>query len=429
MTKNILIALLFGTFIFASCSTAPLNIFSKKTPIEQYEEKLKDDGLAETPEGRQWLAASESALQHPQLIELPYRQLGNFPADKPRALGLKFTAKRGERLNFTLIKNLPQSFVLYAELYEQDATGKDNLLHATDTSDSTFVYDISETGSYVLKLQPQLLRTGSYHLSIAIGPSLGFPVAYSKANIGSFWDDSRDGGKRRHEGVDIFAPKRTPAIAAVDGYITSVRDGGLGGKTVMLRPVDKNYSLYYAHLDEQLVSEGDFVKQGDTVGLVGNTGNAKTTPSHLHFGIYSFGGAIDPLPFVNRSIKNAPAVADKKLPEQIRLVKAYQANGLTEKKNTLLVPVAVTSKEYIAELPDGNMLQLPITYAQPATQPLKTVKTIIPTALYTSPLINATTSTPVQAGSFVSVLGYFNQYSFVRAGNTVGWLPDSSLKG
>ena len=50
-----------------------------------------------------------------------------------------------------------------------------------------------------------------------------------------------------------------------------------------------------------MVSGGNRVRVGDTLGFVGNTGNAKTTPPHLHFGIYTRGGAIDPLPFVKQT--------------------------------------------------------------------------------------------------------------------------------
>jgi hypothetical protein len=65
--------------------------------------------------------------------------------------------------------------------------------------------------------------------------------------------------------------------------------------------------LYYAHLDKQLVRAGQRVRAGDTLGLVGNTGNARTTAPHLHFGIYRSGqGAVDPLPFVQRAA-TAPA--------------------------------------------------------------------------------------------------------------------------
>ena len=75
-----------------------------------------------------------------------------------------------------------------------------------------------------------------------------------------------------------------------------------------MRPAGKDYTLYYAHLDEQLATDGQSVRAGDTIGLIGNTGNARSTPPHLHFGIYTFGEAIDPLPFVNPNIKEPPAI-------------------------------------------------------------------------------------------------------------------------
>ena len=60
--------------------------------------------------------------------------------------------------------------------------------------------------------------------------------------------------------------------------------------------------LYYAHLDRQLVQPGQHVRPGDTLGLVGNTGNARTTVPHLHFGIYQSGrGAVDPWPYLHRA--------------------------------------------------------------------------------------------------------------------------------
>jgi murein DD-endopeptidase MepM/ murein hydrolase activator NlpD len=58
-------------------------------------------------------------------------------------------------------------------------------------------------------------------------------------------------------------------------------------------------STYYAHLDRQAVTPGQRVNAGDLVGWVGNTGNARTTPPHLHFGVYlAAAGAVDPLPFI-----------------------------------------------------------------------------------------------------------------------------------
>ena len=128
-----------------------------------------------------------------------------------------------------------------------------------------------------------------------------FPVAGKKASVGSVWGDERDGGRRRHKGIDIFAKKGTPVVAIEDGIITEREETKLGGKVLWLRPRGAWWRAYYAHLDEQLVNEGDRVVKGQVIGTVGNTGNAKTTPSHLHFGIYTLSGAIDPLPIISAS--------------------------------------------------------------------------------------------------------------------------------
>ena len=427
--KRIIFPALLSAIVLSACSSASTNIFNKKTPLEKYEDKLEDNGLEKTPEGRQWLAASLMALQQPVTVELPYRHAGIFSSVKPQSIGLFFTAKRGQRLIFDLDKTDTSSFVLYAELYRQDASGGTTLLQSPDTNVSGFTYDVPETGAYILKVQPQLFRVGNYELSVSTGPSLAFPVGDKKAYIGSIWGDDRDGGKRSHEGVDIFAPKRTPAVAAADGYIASVREGGIGGKTVWLRPEGKNITLYYAHLDEQLVQEGQQVKKGDTIGLVGNTGNARTTPPHLHFGIYGFGGAVDPFPFVNRQVKAAPAVNTKKMAEQLRLVKDLTLPQFNAKKNTLLMPLAVTSKGYIAELPDGRLVQTTFASVQSASKPIRKSIAALATALYKLPSAEGGSSHTLQPGSTVSVIGYFNEYAYIRSGEAEGWILESNLKG
>ena len=138
----------------------------------------------------------------------------------------------------------------------------------------------------------------------ALISTLVFPVWGKKSNIGSFWGDVRDGGKRKHEGIDIFAKKGTPVVAIYDGVIVSKSTTPLGGKNLWLQSLRHPLRAYYAHLDQQKVRAGQFVKKGQVIGTVGNSGNAKYTPSHLHFGIYkSFGGAVDPLPYVKNSPK------------------------------------------------------------------------------------------------------------------------------
>lgn len=428
--KNILFFLLSTAIIMASCGSANKTLFGKKTPLEKYEATLKDGGLQNTAEGRQWQAASDSAFHRAVTIQLPYRHAGAFSAVKPQALGLSFPVKQGEQLHFVIRKDTAADFVLYAEFYKQEADGSAKLLQAIDTNTADFSQTIAETGTYILKLQPQLFRVGRYSLSIATGPSLFFPVAGKKAYIGSVWGDARDGGQRSHEGVDIFAPKRTPAVAAADGFITGVREGGIGGKTVWLRPNGQNVTLYYAHLDEQRVQEGQAVKNGDTVGLVGNTGNAAHTLSHLHFGVYgSGGGALNPLPFVNRIVSSAPALPAKNSSDYLRLRKNLKTETGITPKNSLLLPLAITANGYLAELPDGRIVQLPWASVQEVLQPVKKTKALIASSLYSKPAVDAATKASITAGGVVSVLGYFNQYAYVQAANQNGWVLLSNLEG
>lgn len=140
-----------------------------------------------------------------------------------------------------------------------------------------------------------------------IAKELIFPVS-GKSNIGSYWGDARDAGGRKHEGIDVFASKGTPVVAVTDGYVMEVTDDAIGGKSVTIQSDDYSWRSYYAHLDVQKVTKGQLVKKGQLIGAVGNTGNAKSTPPHLHFGIYEYSGAIDPLPYVKTSPRIAAPV-------------------------------------------------------------------------------------------------------------------------
>ena len=105
------------------------------------------------------------------------------------------------------------------------------------------------------------------------------------------------GRTRTHAGVDIFAPRGTPVRSATPGVVTSIRDGGLGGRQVwVLGPGRERY--YHAHLQGWAdgLHEGQSVLPGTLLGYVGDSGNARGTPTHLHYGIYGAAGARDPLP-------------------------------------------------------------------------------------------------------------------------------------
>jgi murein DD-endopeptidase MepM/ murein hydrolase activator NlpD len=136
--------------------------------------------------------------------------------------------------------------------------------------------------------------------------ALPVPVdGVERRQIADTWGGPRSGG-RKHEGVDIFAPRGTPVRSTTRGVVLRVGENRLGGlHATVLGPGLQVH--YYAHFDRF----GDFdagavVESGDVLGYVGDTGNAKGTPPHLHYGIYTPAeGAVNPWPLLSDQV-NAP---------------------------------------------------------------------------------------------------------------------------
>lgn len=144
--------------------------------------------------------------------------------------------------------------------------------------------------------------------------SLNMPVVGVRPyDISDSWGNARDGGKRKHRGIDIFAPKGTPVVACADGIVSFIGDQPKGGHCVWLT-TENGASFYYAHLDRWAsgLYEGMEVRAGDLLGYVGNTGNAKTTPSHLHFGVNQNDEMVNPYPILTKAaiVKRARIGAD-----------------------------------------------------------------------------------------------------------------------
>ena len=101
------------------------------------------------------------------------------------------------------------------------------------------------------------------------------------------FEQARGGGARRHEALDIMAPRGTPVTAATDGRIVKLFDSRQGGLTVYQSDGANRFVLLYGHLDryEPGLQEGTPVKQGQVIGYVGSTGNADPEGPHLHFAV------------------------------------------------------------------------------------------------------------------------------------------------
>lgn len=128
---------------------------------------------------------------------------------------------------------------------------------------------------------------------------LAMPVEnISKRQIADTWKAPR-GVDRKHEGQDIFADRGTPVLSATSGLVYRIGENNLGGQTVSVIGAGGRI-YYYAHLDSYApgLEVGDEVSTRTVLGYVGTTGNARGTPPHLHFGVYTTTGAINPLPLL-----------------------------------------------------------------------------------------------------------------------------------
>jgi peptidoglycan LD-endopeptidase LytH len=99
------------------------------------------------------------------------------------------------------------------------------------------------------------------------------------------------GAGRRHDAIDILAPRGTPVLAVADGRIEKLFLSKPGGRTIYQFDPTGRVAYYYAHLDAYapLLSEGTQVKRGQVIGYVGSTGNASPDAPHLHFAIFLLG--------------------------------------------------------------------------------------------------------------------------------------------
>jgi murein DD-endopeptidase MepM/ murein hydrolase activator NlpD len=110
------------------------------------------------------------------------------------------------------------------------------------------------------------------------------------------WNGPRSGG-RKHKGIDIFAPGGTAIRSTTPGIVATVGTNRLGGRIVTVFGPSGEWH-YYAHLERfSSVRAGDVVSRGAVLGFVGDSGNARGTPPHVHYGIYrAYGVATNPYP-------------------------------------------------------------------------------------------------------------------------------------
>lgn len=426
----------------AGCESAPRTSleFVPATPHERYEYAFRKVGLEQTVLGHQWIAASFAALDSPPLITTPFEEVGYFDPLRAQSFGFRFEARRGQVLRVAVETETggPDVFIDLFRLGE-DADRPFWHVGYADSGSTAFDTPIRRNGEYVIRVQPEMLGEGRYTITVRLAASLAFPVAgHGMEAIRSGWGADRDGGRREHQGVDIFAPRGTPVLASSEGTISSTRPNTLGGRVVWLR-TPSGESLYHAHLDSVHVRRGTRVHIGDTLGFVGNTGNARTTPPHLHFGVYQR-GATDPYPFIYNPSQTPPRLqADESRVGSVSVAarpgvplrSTPATRGPVLERLDADVPVTILGASgawYRVRLPDSSMGFV-------GDRDLAADETVLdrlvvdgPAVLSAWPGDSSVSAAAVDRGDLIEVLGRFNDQVLVRApGGITGWMPDVVL--
>jgi murein DD-endopeptidase MepM/ murein hydrolase activator NlpD/SH3-like domain-containing protein len=415
-------------------------LFDHRTPRERYEASLAAAGLDHTALARDWTEAAERALHAAPVVTSPHVEEGYLPPGEPAALALRITARRGQEVVFESELVGDSTTLLFVEAWrvESDSAERFHQVAVADSGERLLRFEPRDDADYVVRVQPELLRGGRVRVSLRIGPTLAFPILDGNERaVRSTFGVPRDGGAREHHGIDIFAPRGTVAVAAAQARVARVENTPRGGNVVWLRD-ERGYALYYAHLDRQHVTEGDEVQPGDTIGFVGNTGNAVTTPPHLHFGVYRRGeGPMDPWWFVHRPAGVAPRlVADTALlgrwtrtsAGEVALRAGPDARvppAQTLARHTVMRVLAAVGTWYRVRLPDGTTGYLAARLLEPARAAVETTELALGEPVRSRPggTDPSTVIEEVTTGDAVPVLGRFGDYLLVRtpAGRS-GWV-------
>ena len=236
--------------------------FRDLTPYEAYYQSLSDAGLAESALVRDWRAAGITAVENAAPVSLPFEELGFLISNAPNAMAYRITLGRGQRLTAEVALQSGEISRVFVDLLRIPTSPSRPLrpVISTDTLPGVFVHEPWRGGEYILRVQPELLRGGEYRVTLRLEPQLAFPLEGRDMRAAlSLFGVSRDGGRRAHEGIDLFARRGTPVLATSAGTINRVSVTNLGGKVVWLRDPVRNANIYFAHLDSQAVRNGDRV--------------------------------------------------------------------------------------------------------------------------------------------------------------------------
>jgi peptidoglycan LD-endopeptidase LytH len=420
--------------LFAACNPikSVKEAFVSTSPYERYLKNLESANLQDRPMVKQWIEAGLRAMNDSVHVSLPFSETGHFLSHKPEARSYRFDARDGQVLSVNGATTATGDTKIFLDLF---IWKNDSWKHqASSDSSLTLSHEFKRNSKCLLRIQPELLVNAYYSVAVSLTPVLINPVSgASNKSIQSFYGDSREGGKRSHEGVDIFAKKGTPVVAPTHGVISRVGTSRLGGKVVWMFDKKREHSYYFAHLDSQYVQPGMVVKQGDTLGVVGNTGNARFTPPHLHFGIYQ-SKSKDPLHYIKtlESVVITSPIDTSFKVNTFKVTKAKQPvrSGPGENqvviaeldKDSFVRVVAQSNDWFRISLPDyveGYVSKTAVAPAHPGkTHVLERETLLLAEASLESVIVDyLNQNTPVE------LLAQFGPYHYVKTGEGIeGWI-------
>ncbi len=393
---------------------------------QAYLQSLVDAGLAHTALAQEWIDASRESLDSALQVDLPYRESLYVDAAEAFAAGYRFRSRRGRRVEVRVDCQAPEPFRLFVDLFrlEEDA-GREHVASAT-VLERRLAFEPRGEFDYLLRVQPELLRGGRIEVTIGDEPALSFPVdGHDTGSIRSRFGDPRDGGRRRHHGVDIFAARHTPVVAASRGRVTRVDESRLGGRVVWMRDLERPIFHYYAHLETQAVQAGQQVEAGAVLGTVGNSGNARSTRPHLHFGLYARGvGPLDPWDYLLDEGRRPaePAVGLELLGRWARVNGETAFRTTPEHDEAARLPpstairvLGAVGNLFRVGLPDGSFGFVPAERVQSAEVPLREAETRPGIAVLDRPSTRGLEISRTAADGRVPVWAKFEDYWMVSA--------------
>ncbi len=270
-------------------------------PAEQTERPATEP-LAAAEDSRlaaEWHAAGERAVTRPARITVPYRggtyrERVYFDPAMPMAVGYHISATRGRRYPIWLQPagawdQHPRLVVSVLDL-NVDSNRPPELVLQELIGVGSVLFEPLRDAEHLIRVQPLPLFGGTVEITIGVEAAFRFPVlGRDRWSVISVFGQTREAGRRSHEGIDIAGPDGTPVVAVTNGVIYSTGGSPRGGNTITLYDHARDLLLYYAHLQEILVEQGQRVDEGDVIGTLGHSGNASAALPHLHFGIYDHG--------------------------------------------------------------------------------------------------------------------------------------------